>query len=79
VRDLDADFYVFTGHKTYGPTGIGVLYGKSEWLEKLPPYNGGGEMIETVTMDRVTYNTPPHRFEVPKTPKPQSTKYVFEL
>ena len=63
VRDLDADFYVFTGHKTYGPTGIGVLYGKREWLEKLPPYNGGGEMIETVTMDRVTYNVPPHRFE----------------
>jgi cysteine desulfurase/selenocysteine lyase len=63
VRDLDADFYVFTGHKVYGPTGIGVLYGKHEWLEKLPPFNGGGEMIETVTMDRVTYNTPPHRFE----------------
>ncbi|MDB5649836.1 MAG: sufS [Hyphomicrobiales bacterium] len=63
VRDLDADFYVFTGHKVYGPTGIGVLYGKREWLEKLPPFNGGGEMIETVTMDRVTYNTPPHRFE----------------
>ena len=63
VRDLDADFYVFSGHKVYGPTGIGVLYGKREWLEKLPPYNGGGEMIETVTMDSVTYNTPPHRFE----------------
>jgi cysteine desulfurase/selenocysteine lyase len=63
VRDLDADFYVFTGHKVYGPTGIGVLYGKREWLERLPPYNGGGEMIETVTMDSVTYNTPPHRFE----------------
>ncbi len=63
VRDLDADFYVFTGHKVYGPTGIGVLYGKREWLEKLPPFNGGGEMIETVTTERVTYNTPPHRFE----------------
>ena len=63
VRDLDADFYVFTGHKVYGPTGIGVLYGKREWLEKLPPFNGGGEMIETVSMDRVTYNVPPHRFE----------------
>ena len=63
VRDLDADFYVFTGHKVYGPTGIGVLYGKREWLEKLPPFNGGGEMIETVSMDAVTYNTPPHRFE----------------
>ena len=63
VRDLDADFYVFSGHKVYGPTGIGVLYGKREWLERLPPYAGGGEMIETVTMDNVTYNTPPHRFE----------------
>ena len=63
VRDIDADFYVFTGHKVYGPTGIGVLYGKREWLERLPPFNGGGEMIETVTMDSVTYNTPPHRFE----------------
>ncbi len=63
VRDLDADFYVFTGHKVYGPTGIGVLYGKRAWLEKLPPFNGGGEMIGEVTMERVTYNDPPHRFE----------------
>lgn len=63
VRDLDADFYVFTGHKVYGPTGIGVLYGKKAWLEKMPPFNGGGEMIETVTLDTVTYNRPPHRFE----------------
>jgi cysteine desulfurase / selenocysteine lyase len=63
VRDLDVDFYVFTGHKVYGPTGIGVLYGKREWLEKLPPFNGGGEMIEEVTRDAVTYNAPPHRFE----------------
>jgi cysteine desulfurase / selenocysteine lyase len=63
VRDLDADFYVFTGHKVYGPTGIGVLYGKRELLEKLPPYQGGGEMIEDVTRDTVSYNHPPHRFE----------------
>ena len=63
VRDLDADFYAFTGHKVYGPTGIGVLYGKKALLEKMPPFMGGGEMIETVTTERVTYNTPPHRFE----------------
>ena len=63
VRDLDADFYVFTGHKVYGPTGIGVLYGKRELLEKLPPYQGGGEMIEEVTRHAVSYNHPPHRFE----------------
>ncbi|WP_112664072.1 cysteine desulfurase [Microvirga flavescens] len=63
VRDLDADFYVLTGHKVYGPTGIGVLYGKREWLEKMPPYQGGGEMIREVTQDLVTYNDPPHRFE----------------
>ena len=63
VRDLDADFYVFTGHKVYGPTGIGVLYGKREWLERMPPYQGGGEMIETVACGTVTYGHPPHRFE----------------
>jgi len=63
VRDLDADFYAFTGHKVYGPTGIGVLYGKRALLESLPPFNGGGEMIDTVTRDAVTYNPPPHRFE----------------
>jgi cysteine desulfurase/selenocysteine lyase len=63
VRDLGADFYVFTGHKVYGPTGIGVLYGRRERLESLPPYMGGGEMIEEVTRDTVTYNHPPHRFE----------------
>lgn len=63
VRDLDADFYVFTGHKTYGPTGIGVLYGKRKHLDALPPYEGGGDMIETVSVDRITYNKPPHKFE----------------
>ena len=63
VQALDADFYVFTGHKVYGPTGIGVLYGKRQWLEKMPPYEGGGEMIKVVTEDTVTYGDPPHRFE----------------
>lgn len=63
VQALDADFLVFTGHKTYGPTGIGVLYGKVELLKKMPPYQGGGEMISEVTFDTVTYNDPPHRFE----------------
>ncbi|MDO9443031.1 MAG: aminotransferase class V-fold PLP-dependent enzyme, partial [Beijerinckiaceae bacterium] len=59
VQDLDADFYIFTGHKVYGPTGIGVLYGKREWLERLPPFTGGAEQIETVTLDSVTYTPPP--------------------
>ena len=63
VRDLDVDCYAFTGHKVYGPSGIGVLYGKREMLESLPPYQGGGEMIEEVTRESVTYNRPPHRFE----------------
>ncbi len=63
VVDLDADFYVFTGHKTYGPSGIGVLYGKKELLQSMPPYMGGGEMIADVTMEGVTYADPPHRFE----------------
>ncbi|MGB6968479.1 MAG: cysteine desulfurase [Methyloceanibacter sp.] len=63
VQDLDCDFYAFTGHKLYGPTGIGVLYGKKELLEAMPPYQGGGEMIGTVTTDRITYAGPPHRFE----------------
>jgi cysteine desulfurase/selenocysteine lyase len=63
VQDLDADFYVFTGHKTYGPSGIGVLYGKKKYLDMMPPYEGGGDMIEVVEVDRVTYAKPPHRFE----------------
>jgi cysteine desulfurase/selenocysteine lyase len=63
VQDLDCDFYAFTGHKTYGPTGIGVLYGKMEHLRRMPPYQGGGEMIGEVTLDTVTYAEPPHRFE----------------
>ncbi len=63
VKDVDADFYVFSGHKLYGPTGIGILYGKAELLKALPPYQGGGEMIGTVTLDEITYAEPPHRFE----------------
>jgi cysteine desulfurase/selenocysteine lyase len=63
VQALDADFYVFTGHKTYGPSGIGVLYGKMEHLRRMPPYQGGGEMIGEVSLDTVTYAEPPHRFE----------------
>ena len=72
VRALDVDFYVFTGHKLYGPTGIGVLYGKRKWLEALPPFCGGGEMIETVSRDAVTYNAPPHRFEAGTPPIAQA-------
>ncbi len=63
VQDLDCDYYVFTGHKVYGPSGIGVLWGKPERLQALRPFNGGGEMILDVTEDFVTYNEPPHRFE----------------
>ena len=63
VQALDADFYVFSSHKLYGPTGIGVLYGKAERLAALPPYQGGGEMIGEVSMDKITYADPPHRFE----------------
>ncbi len=63
VRDLGCDFYVFTGHKVYGPTGIGVLYARPEHLRAMPPYQGGGEMIRDVTVDDVTYAGPPHRFE----------------
>ena len=63
VRDIDADFYVFSGHKIYGPTGIGVLYGKEEWLDKLPPYQGGGEMIKNVSFEKTTFNELPFKFE----------------
>jgi cysteine desulfurase / selenocysteine lyase len=63
VRDIDCDFYVFTGHKLYGPTGIGALYGKYSHLADMPPFNGGGEMIREVFQDRVTYGDPPHKFE----------------
>jgi cysteine desulfurase/selenocysteine lyase len=63
VQDLDCDFYVFTGHKTYGPTGIGVLYAKRKHLDAMPPYMGGGEMIESVHQDAINYGVPPHKFE----------------
>lgn len=63
VRQLDADFYVFSGHKIYGPTGIGVLYGKEEWLDRLPPYQGGGEMIASVSFEKTTFGELPFKFE----------------
>ena len=63
VRDLDCDFFAFSGHKIYGPTGIGVLYGKEEWLDRLPPYMGGGEMIKSVSFERTVFNDLPYKFE----------------
>lgn len=63
VRTLDCDFYVFSGHKIYGPAGIGVLYGKETWLAELPPYQGGGDMVENVTFEKTTYNELPFKFE----------------
>lgn len=63
VQDLDVDFYVFSGHKMFGPTGIGVLYGKEFWLDQLPPYQGGGDMIKSVSFEKTIYNDLPHKFE----------------
>lgn len=63
VQELDADFIAFSGHKIYGPTGIGVLYGKAKWLNAMPPYQGGGDMIKTVTFEKTTYNELPYKFE----------------
>ena len=63
MQDIDCDFFVFSGHKMYGPTGIGVLYGKEEWLDRLPPYQGGGEMIESVTFEKTTFERLPFKFE----------------
>ncbi|MBE6288158.1 MAG: cysteine desulfurase [Mediterranea massiliensis] len=63
VQALDADFYVFSGHKVYGPTGVGVLYGKESWLDRLPPYQGGGEMIQSVSFEKTTFNELPFKFE----------------
>ena len=63
VQDLGCDFYAFSGHKIFGPTGVGVLYGKSEYLNDMPPYQGGGDMIKEVTFEKTTYNCLPHKFE----------------
>jgi len=63
VQALDCDFYAFSGHKVFGPTGIGVLYGRASLLEKMPPYQGGGDMISSVTFERTLYNTLPYKFE----------------
>jgi cysteine desulfurase/selenocysteine lyase len=85
VTELGADFYVFSGHKIYGPTGIGVLYGKEEWLEKLPPYQGGGEMIKKVTIEKTTYNELPFKFEagtpdyIGSTALAEALKYVSAI
>lgn len=85
VQDLDADFYVFSGHKVYAPTGIGVLYGKKEWLDKIPPYQGGGEMIQTVTFEKTTYNELPFKFEagtpdyIGSTALEEALKYVQNI
>ena len=63
VRELDADFYVFSGHKVYGPNGIGVLYGKEKYLYEMPPYQGGGDMVDCVSFEKTTYNELPFKFE----------------
>ena len=63
MQDIDCDFFAFSGHKMYGPTGVGVLYGKESWLDKLPPYQGGGEMIEHVSFEHTTFERPPLKFE----------------
>ena len=63
VSELDCDFFAFSGHKTYGPTGIGVLYGKEKWLDRMPPYMGGGDMIKTVSFEKTTFNDLPYKFE----------------
>ncbi len=85
VQALDADFFVFSGHKVYGPTGIGVLYGKEAWLDKLPPYQGGGEMIEKVTFEKTTFNVLPFKFEagtpdfIGSTALAEALKYVQNI
>lgn len=85
VADLDADFYVFSGHKIYGPTGIGVLYGKEKWLNAIPPYQGGGEMIATVSFEKTTYNELPFKFEagtpdyIGSTALAEALRYIQEI
>lgn len=85
VTELDADFYVFSGHKIYGPTGIGVLYGKEKWLNAIPPYQGGGEMISTVTFEKTSYNELPYKFEagtpdyIGSTALAEALHYVMEI
>lgn len=85
VQDLDAEFYVFSGHKIYGPTGIGVLYGKEEWLDKLPPYQGGGEMIQSVSFEKTTFNELPFKFEagtpdfIGSTALAEALRYITEI
>lgn len=85
VQDLDAEFYVFSGHKVYGPAGIGVLYGKEEWLDRLPPYQGGGEMIATVSFEKTVFNELPYKFEagtpdyVGSTALAEALRYVDRL
>jgi cysteine desulfurase/selenocysteine lyase len=85
VKKLDADFYVFSGHKIYGPTGIGVLFGKEKWLAQMPPYQGGGEMIATVRFEKTTYNELPFKFEagtpdyIGSTALAEALKYVEKI
>ena len=85
VVEFDADFYVFSGHKIYGPTGIGVLYGKEKWLNAMPHYQGGGEMIATVTFEKTTYNELPFKFEagtpdyIGSTALAEALRYVQEI
>lgn len=85
VKALDADFYVFSGHKIYGPTGIGILYGKEKWLNALPPYQGGGEMIDKVSFEKTSYNVLPFKFEagtpdyIGSTALAEALRYVGEL
>lgn len=85
VVDMDADFYVFSGHKIYGPTGIGALYGKEKWLNAIPPYQGGGEMIASVTFEKTTYNELPFKFEagtpdyIGSTAMAEALRYVQEI